>query len=74
MFGFAAGTIALIPKLRGEVAGAEEFGFDVVVDAGVEGLVGEAVVIEPDGVATGTSGEGRACRYLSLERVWLCTV
>ena len=68
MFGFAAGTIALIPKLRGEVAGAEEFGFDVVVDAGVEGLVGEAVVIEPDGVATGTSGEGQIQRFAGIWR------
>ena len=31
-------------------AGAAEFGFEVVVDAGVEGLVGEAVVVEPESI------------------------
>ena len=58
LFAFAGGAIGFVAKLGGEVAGAEEFGFDVVVDAGVEGLVGEAVVVEPEGVAAGAGGEG----------------
>ena len=50
-FGFAAEGVD-------GFADATKFRFNVVVDAGVEGLIREAVVVEPEGVATGAGREG----------------
>ena len=57
-FFFVAGAAGLVAELGGGLVDLVQFGFDVVVDAGVEGLVGEAVVVEPEGVAAGAGGEG----------------
>jgi len=55
-FFFVAGAAGLVAELCGGLVNLVQLGFDVIVDAGVEGLVGEAVVEKPEGVAAGAGG------------------
>lgn len=57
-FFFVAGAIAFTAELGGDLVNLVQLGLYKVVDAGIEGLVGEAVVVEPEGVAARAGRKG----------------
>ena len=59
LFVLGAGALAAFGGEAFEVAaGGGDLGFDKVGDCRVEGVAGEAVVVDPEGVGAGLGGEG----------------